>query len=122
MRFKILAGFTRGYLPDRHQRRPLTPGSECQPDACIQGGRTRSRSAQIGKRLGRRFAAIRGGSTFHAFRRTVAGTFERNRIPESEAAQIVGHGKKGITYKVYSPHGMLAAQWQFPPCPPRACR
>ncbi len=76
----------------------------------IPGGKDKKRSAQIGKRLGRRFAATPGGSTFHAFRKNVAGTFERNRIPESEAAQILGHGKKGITYKVYSPHGIPMAQ------------
>ena len=76
----------------------------------IPGGKDKKRSAQIGKRLGRRFASTPGGSTFHAFRKNVAGTFERNRIPESEAAQIVGHGKKGITYKVYSPHGIPMRQ------------
>ena len=76
----------------------------------IPGGKDKKRSAQIGKRLGRRFAATPGGSTFHAFRKNVAGTFERNRIPESEAAQILGHGKKGITYRVYSPHGIPMAQ------------
>jgi integrase len=72
----------------------------------IPGGKDKKRSAQIGKQLGRRFAAIPGGSTFHAFRKNVAGAFERNRVPESEAAQILGHGKKGITYKIYSPHGI----------------
>jgi integrase len=76
----------------------------------IPGGKDKKRSAQIGKRLGRRFAATPGGSTFHAFRKNVAGTLERNRIPESEAAQILGHGKKGITYKVYSPHGIPMPQ------------
>jgi integrase len=76
----------------------------------IPGGKDKKRSAQIGKRLGRRFAATPGGSTFHAFRKNVAGTFERHRIPQSEAAQILGHGKQGITYKVYSPHGIPMAQ------------
>jgi integrase len=75
----------------------------------IPGGKDKKRSAQIGKQLGRRFAAIPGGSTFHAFRKNVAGTFERNRVRESEAAQILGHGKKGITYKIYSPHGIPIA-------------
>jgi len=75
------------------------------PDLIV-GGKDKKRSAQVGKQLGRRFAAINGGSTFHAFRKNVAGTFERGRVPESEAAQILGHGKKGITYKIYSPHGI----------------
>jgi integrase len=76
----------------------------------IPGGKDKKRSAQIGKQLGRRFAVIPGGSTFHAFRKNVAGTFERCRVPETEAAQILGHGKKGITYKVYSPHGVPMVQ------------
>lgn len=84
----------------------LVPESGYLFPALIVGGKDKKRSAQIGKQLGRRFAAIPGGSTFHAFRKNVAGTFERNRVRESEAAQILGHGKKGITYKIYSPHGI----------------
>lgn len=74
------------------------------------GGPDKKRSWHIGKRLGRRFAKIDGASTFHAFRKNVTSTFERERVPETEAAQIVGHGRKGITYRIYSPHGIPIAQ------------
>lgn len=68
------------------------------------------RSAGIGKVLGRSFKKIAGGSTFHAFRKNVAETFERERVPESEAAQILGHKKSGMTYGVYSPNGLRIGQ------------
>ncbi|BCP52688.1 hypothetical protein K32_13050 [Kaistia sp. 32K] len=64
------------------------------------------RGASIGKTLGRRFKLIPGHSTFHAFRKNVAQTFERHRIPDTEAAQILGHKKAGMTYGVYSPNGL----------------
>ena len=68
------------------------------------------RGAQIGKVLGRRFKRIEGGSTFHGFRKNVAEAFERARVPETEAAQILGHKKAGMTYGVYSPRGLTIAQ------------
>lgn len=76
----------------------------------LPGGPDKKLSWHIGKRLGRRFKEIPGGSTFHAFRKNVAQTFERERVPETEAAQILGHGRKGITYGIYSPHGIHIAQ------------
>lgn len=96
-------------IPIHDELRPflqLVPKSGFLFPDLIPGGKDKKRSAQIGKQLGRRFKAIPGASTFHAFRKNVTGTFERNRVPESEAAQIIGHGKKGITYKIYSPHGI----------------
>jgi integrase len=68
------------------------------------------RGAGIGKTLGRRFKLIDGHSTFHAFRKNVAQTFERHRIPDTEAAQILGHKKAGMTYGVYSPNGLRIDQ------------
>ncbi|MET4635613.1 tyrosine-type recombinase/integrase [Kaistia defluvii] len=68
------------------------------------------RGAGIGKTLGRRFKPITGHSTFHAFRKNVAQTFERHRIPDTEAAQILGHKKVGMTYGVYSPNGLRIDQ------------
>jgi len=68
------------------------------------------RGAGIGKMLGRRFKLIDGHSTFHAFRKNVAQTFERHRIPDTEAAQILGHKKAGMTYGVYSPNGLRIDQ------------
>lgn len=53
---------------------------------------------------------MEGRSTFHGFSKNVVQTFERRRIPETEVAQIVGHGKKGITYRVYSPNGLTIQQ------------
>ncbi len=74
------------------------------------GGPDRKRSWNVGKRLGRRFGRIEGSSTFHAFRKNVAETFERERIPETEASQILGHKKAGMTYGVYSPNGLRIDQ------------
>lgn len=74
------------------------------------GGKDGKRSWAVGKRLGRRIRAIPGASTFHGLRKNVVETFERAHVPESETAQIVGHGKKGITYGVYSPNGLRIEQ------------
>ncbi len=74
------------------------------------GGPEDKRSWNISKTLGRRFRKIVGGSTFHAFRKNAAQTFEREHVPETEAAQILGHKKEGMTYGVYSPHGLRIDQ------------
>jgi integrase len=73
-------------------------------------GPDKKRSWNIGKRLNRRFKTIGGATDFHAFRKNVAQAFERHRVPETETAQILGHGKKGITYRVYSPDGLRIDQ------------
>lgn len=75
----------------------------------VPGGKDKKRGAQIGKQLGRAFKTIPGSSTFHAFRKNATGFFERGRVRESEAAQILGHGKSNVTYGVYSPHGIPIA-------------
>ena len=77
------------------------------------GGPDEKRSWQIGKRLGRRFKWVPGGSTFHAFRKNVGQTLERHRVPETEAAQILGHRKAGMTYGVYSPPNGLTMKQKF---------
>jgi integrase len=74
------------------------------------GGKDGKRSWAVGKRLGRRIYPLEGASTFHGLRKNVVQTFERAHVPEGEAAQIVGHGKKGITYGVYSPNGLRIDQ------------
>lgn len=89
---------------------PLLPKTGYMFPDLKPGGPDKKRSWHIGKRLGRRFAKIDGASTFHAFRKNVTSTFERERVPETEAAQIVGHGRKGITYRIYSPHGIPIVQ------------
>lgn len=95
-------------VPVHRELRPflkVAPKSGLLFPDLVRGGKDKKLSAQIGKRMGRRFDKV-GGSTFHAFRKNVAGTFERHRVLETEAAQILGHGKKGITYGIYSPHGI----------------
>lgn len=95
-------------VPIHRQLRPflkVAPKAGALFPDLVPGGTDKKLSAHIGKRLGRRFKVV-GGSTFHAFRKNVAGIFERHRVLETEAAQILGHGKKGITYGIYSPHGI----------------
>jgi integrase len=74
------------------------------------GGPDKKRSWNLGKRLGRTFRTISGGSTFHGFRKTVAQTFERAGVPETSAALILGHRRNDITYGIYSPHGLRMSQ------------
>lgn len=86
----------------------------------VPGGPDRKRGWNIGKKFGRvTLAAVKAGSltaeqrsTFHGFRKNVAQAFERHRIAETEAAQIIGHKKPGMTYGVYSPIGLRIEQKQ----------
>jgi integrase len=87
----------------------LPSGGFVFPDL-IPGGPDKKRSWNIGKHLHRRFEMIEGATDFHAFRKNVAEAFERARVPQTETAQILGHGKKGITYGVYSPNGLRIDQ------------
>jgi len=50
------------------------------------------------------------GRVFHSFRKNAVQCLERANVPQSEAAQIVGHERAGITYAVYSPHGLTMTQ------------
>lgn len=62
------------------------------------------RSNAIGKRFGR-LKKAQGFSkrhTFHSIRRTVATELQNALIPESVAADIVGHDKPSMTYGLYS--------------------
>jgi integrase len=47
---------------------------------------------------------------FHSFRRSAIQALERARVPQSEAAQIVGHEQAGITFGTYNPEGLTMAQ------------
>lgn len=86
----------------------------------VPGGPDKKRGWNIGRDFGRlTLAAVEAEqlkaeerSTFHGFRKNVAQTFERHRIPETEAAQIIGHKKRGMTYGVYSPNGLRIEQKQ----------
>jgi integrase len=50
------------------------------------------------------------GKVFHSFRKNVVRCFELLRVPQNEAAEIVGHEKEGITYRVYNPDGLTMKQ------------
>jgi integrase len=43
---------------------------------------------------------------FHSFRRSAIRSLEEARVPQSEAAQIVGHERAGITFGTYNPEGL----------------
>jgi integrase len=43
---------------------------------------------------------------FHSFRRSAIKCLEVARVPQSEAAQVVGHERAGITFGTYNPEGM----------------
>jgi integrase len=77
------------------------------------GGPDKKRSWYFTKRFGvfRRGRGIVGaGLKFHSFRKNTVQCFERARVPQNEAAEIVGHEKVGITYSVYNPQGMTMRQ------------
>ena len=43
---------------------------------------------------------------FHSFRKNATRCLELARVPQTEAAEIIGHEKSGITYRVYNPEGL----------------
>jgi integrase len=49
---------------------------------------------------------------FHSFRRSVVEVLENARVPQNEAAQVVGHERVGITFRVYNPAGLDLKQLQ----------
>ncbi|MFC4351689.1 DUF6538 domain-containing protein [Fodinicurvata halophila] len=62
----------------------------------------------------RRAAGIEGDdrwrTAFHSLRKNVTRCFELARLPQTEAAEIIGHEKQGITYRVYNPDGLTMFQ------------
>jgi integrase len=62
----------------------------------VPGGPDAKRSWNIRKVFGRLFRPIEGATTFHAFRKNVSQAFERLRVPETEASQLIGHKKAGM--------------------------
>jgi len=62
------------------------------------------RSNAIGKRFGRLKSKMGFGSgyVFHSFRMTVATELENAFVPETVAADILGHKKASMSYGVYS--------------------
>ena len=43
---------------------------------------------------------------FHSFRRSAIRCLENARVPQSEAAQVVGHERAGIIFGTYNPERM----------------
>jgi integrase len=80
------------------------------------GGPDKKRSWYISKR----FTAYRRGLgvvrvndrtdrdrlDFHSFRRSAVRALELARVPQTEAAQVVGHDREGITFGIYNPEGL----------------
>lgn len=62
------------------------------------------RSGAIGKRFGRLKTDLGYGPehVFHSIRKTVATLFENAGVPESTAAEIIGHDKPTMTFGLYS--------------------
>jgi hypothetical protein len=43
---------------------------------------------------------------FHSFRRSTIRCLENARVLQSQATQVVGHERAGITFGTYNPDGM----------------
>lgn len=43
---------------------------------------------------------------FPSLRRSVVKVLERARVAQTEAAQVIGHDREGITFGVYNPEGL----------------
>lgn len=80
------------------------------------GGPDQKRSWYVSKRFTeyrRRLGVVRMNDRndrdrvdFHSFRRSVVRSLELARVPQTEAAQVVGHDREGITFGVYNPEGL----------------
>jgi integrase len=64
---------------------------------------------KIGARLGELFrkklitlGMKRDGLVFHSFRHSVAERLETAAVSQTDAARVLGHAVKGMTYGVYS--------------------
>ena len=79
------------------------------------GGPDAKRSWYLSKAFGayrKRLQVIRRDDSgrdlvdFHSFRRSAIRCLENARVPQSEAAQVVGHERAGITFGTCNPEGM----------------
>jgi integrase len=70
------------------------------------------RSNAVGKRFGRLKEAQGFGPNhvFHSIRRTVATILENAGVPESVSADILGHDKPSMTFRLYSGGVTLATK------------
>ncbi len=88
--------------------RPLVKRlAKASTDGYVMSGLTRNkyddRSNAIGKRFGRLKAEMGHGGdlVFHSLRKTVVTMLANAGVPERDAADIVGHEKKTMTYGLY---------------------
>jgi integrase len=93
----VHAGFL-DYVKALPQHGPLFPGLT-----------RRASKGKIGARLGEIFrkklialGMKRDGLVFHSFRHTVAQRLEAAAVSQTDAARVLGHAVKGMTYGVYS--------------------
>jgi len=96
------------------ERRPNDTSQRIWP-MLKQGGTDKKYSHYYSKRftVWRKKAGVTlPGKKFHSLRKNVVRCFERGRVPQNEAAEIIGHEKFGITYRVYNPDGLTMMQRQ----------
>lgn len=101
-----------GWLLARRPTDNAAPGMPLWP-SLKPGGPDGKRSWYMTKAFGafRRSRGFEGRTkVFHSFRKNAIQCLERARVPRNEAAEIVGHEKEGITYRVYNPDGLTMAQ------------
>ncbi|MEO1921058.1 MAG: tyrosine-type recombinase/integrase [Sphingomonadaceae bacterium] len=79
------------------------PGDRVWPGFRAEGPGAKP-GAHAGKEFSR-FKRARGFKTrekaFHSFRKNVVGQLEAARVPENEVAMLVGHEKRGFTFRTY---------------------
>jgi integrase len=95
----IAAGFLEYVAFVRHQ------GKDQLFPRLKPGGREEKLNAYFGKRF-RDYRRARGvtrdRTAFHSFRANAATALEAAKVPQHEAAQVIGHERKGMTYGRYS--------------------
>lgn len=89
-------------LVDTKQDDYLIPG-------LMRGGKDKKRNHYFSKDFGKfkKKIGIPSNVCFHCFRNCFCGVLDRLRLPQRVIAQIVGHEKDGITFKVYSDGQLL---------------
>ncbi len=71
----------------------------------LPGGREAKLNAYFGKRFRdyrKSLGILRDRTAFHSFRANAATALEAAKVPQHEAAQVIGHERKGMTYGRYS--------------------
>jgi integrase len=80
-------------------------------DGLEASGLDRRRSPALSKAMGRWIKAALPGTAavFHSLRHNFQTALERNGIPEQTCQQLMGHERRGVTFRVYS-HGLTLEQ------------